>query len=161
MRISVIIALRVVIAVALVGSVIVQTVMVPLLWADLDGAEVWARTTFAIIVVLGVLTMQVSAICIWQLLSLVRKGAVFSRAAFKYVNVVIGAIATASILTFALAVLLAPGGIAPGIVGLVCGFALVIAGVALIVVVMRALLDQAVSREAEAQLLRSELDEVI
>jgi hypothetical protein len=149
-----IIVLRVVIALALVGSVIVQAVMMPVVWSDLEGTEDWARISFIVIVVLGILTMQVSAICIWKLLTLVRRGTVFSRAAFTYVDVVIGAISTASVLAFVLAVLLAPGGIAPGVVGLICGLSLVIAGVALVVVVMRALLAQAV-------LLRSELDEVI
>lgn len=154
-------ALRVVITLALGGSLIVQTVMMPIIWADLQGTEDWARTLFVAILVSGILTLQVSAICVWQLLTLVRRGSVFSRAAFKYVDVVIGAIATASVLAFALAVLLAPGGLAPGVVGLICGLSLAIAGVALIVVVMRALLAQAVSRETEAQFLRSELDEVI
>jgi hypothetical protein len=50
---------------------------------------------------------------------------------------------------------------APGLVGLVCGASLVIAGVALIVLVLRMLLVQAVARETEAQHLRSELNEVI
>ena len=50
---------------------------------------------------------------------------------------------------------------APGIVGLICGAALVIAGVALIVLVLRMLLAQAVAREVEAQRLRTELNEVI
>jgi hypothetical protein len=149
-----ILILRVVIALALVGSLLVQAVMTPVIWADLEGTEDWARTSLVVILVLAILTMQVSAICIWKLLTLVRRGTVFSRAAFTYVDVVIGAISTASVLAFVLAVLLAPGGIAPGVVGLICGLSLVIAGVALVVVVMRALLAQAV-------LLRSELDEVI
>jgi hypothetical protein len=149
-----ILVLRVVIALALVGSLLVQAVMTPVIWADLEGTEDWARTSLVVILVLAILTMQVSAICIWKLLTLVRRGTVFSRAAFTYVDVVIGAISTASVLAFVLAVLLAPGGIAPGVVGLICGLSLVIAGVALVVVVMRALLAQAV-------LLRSELDEVI
>jgi hypothetical protein len=77
------------------------------------------------------------------------------------VDIIIAAIATGSLLMFSLAVLLAPGDAAPGIVGLICGAALVIAGVALIVLVLRALLAQAVAREIEAQELRSELNEVI
>lgn len=156
-----VLALRIVIALALAGSLVVQIVMMPLVWADLDEAEEWGRIAFIVILVLGIITMQVSAVCIWQLLTMVRKGSVFSSAAFKYVDVVIGAIAAASVLTFLLAVLLAPGDVAPGIVGLICGAALVIAGVALIVLVLRTLLAQAVAREIEAQRLRSELNEVI
>ena len=156
-----ILALRIVLALAIAGSLFVQVVMMPLIWADLDGTEDWLRALFITILVLGVVTLQVTAICVWQLLTMVRRGSVFSPAAFKYVDVVIGAITAASLLTFSIAVLLAPGDVAPGIVGLICGAALVIAGVALIVLVLRMLLAQAVAREVEAQRLRTELNEVI
>ncbi|WP_411720899.1 DUF2975 domain-containing protein [Mycetocola sp.] len=156
-----ILALRIVIVLALIGSVAVQVLMMPLVWADLEGTEDRIRVLLIGILVLGILTMQVSAVCVWRLLTMVRRGSVFTRAAFRYVDIIIGAIAAGSVLTFLLAVLLAPGDAAPGIVGLICGAALVIAGVALIVLVLRALLAQAVARELEAQQLRSELNEVI
>lgn len=156
-----ILALRIVIALALTGSLIVQVVLVPLIWADLNEAPADLRLLFVVVVILGLLTMQVSAVCVWRLLTMVRRGSVFSRAAFRFVNVIIWSIVAASVLTFVVAVLLAPGDVAPGIVGLICGASLVIAGVALIVVVLRALLVQAVDREAEARQLRSELNEVI
>ena len=93
---------------------------------------------------------------------MVRRGTVFSHAAFRWVDIVIGAMATASVLAFAMAVTLAPGeAVAPGIVGLICGVSVMIAGVALIVFVLRMLLAQAVTRDAEAQHLQAELDEVI
>ena len=154
-------ALRVVLAVSFAGALFVQAVMVPLLWVDLAGAPAAARVTAVVIVVLGIMTLQVCAVCIWQLLSMVRRGSVFSPRAFRYVDVMIGAILTAAVLVFALAVLLAPGEVAPGIVGLICGAALVIGGVALVVYVLRMLLAQAVEREVEARRLRSELNEVI
>ena len=156
-----IIALRIVIALALAGSLFVQTVIVPLIWIDLEGAVLWGRIAFVVIAVLGVATMQVFAVCVWQLLSKVRRGSVFSPSSFRYVDVIIGAVAAAAVLVFALAVVLAPGGTAPGIVGLISGAALVLAGMALLVVVMRTLLSQAIERENEATALRSELDEVI
>jgi NhaP-type Na+/H+ or K+/H+ antiporter len=157
-----VLALRVVIAIGLAGSLFVQTVMVPLLWADLDEAPAGVRTSLVVIVVLGIVTMQVTAVCVWRLLTMVRRGTVFSHAAFRYVDIVIGAIATASALTFAMAVTLAPGeAVAPGIVLLVCGASLVVAGVALVVLVLRMLLAQAVARDAEAHDLRAELNEVI
>ncbi len=156
------IALRLVLAVALAGSVFVQAVMVPLLWMDLDDAPASVRVPLVIIVLLGIGTMQVTALCVWRLLAMVRRGTVFSHAAFRYVDIVIGAVTVASILTFALAVTLAPGeAVAPGVVLLVCGLALVVAGIALIVLVLRMLLAQAVDRDAEAHRLRAELDEVI
>jgi len=126
-----------------------------------DGGRPDITIPILAIVVLGVGTLQVTAVCIWMLLTRVRRGTVFSPSSFRYVDSIIGAIATASVLTFGLAVVGAyanrttPGDeIAPGLVGLICGLALVIAGVALVVYVMRQLLAQAVA-------FRSELDEVI
>lgn len=163
-----VLALRAVIAIALAGSVLVQGVITPLLWQDLEGARADVRIPLVVIVVLGVLTMQVTAVCIWRLLTMVRRGTVFSLAAFRYVDIVIGAIAAASVLTFGIAVVAArsnrttPGDeVAPGLVALVCGASLVIAGVALIVLVLRMLLAQAVALDSQARHLQSELDEVI
>jgi hypothetical protein len=160
--------LRVVIALAFLGSLVVQTVLVPLLWLDLDGAPGGVRLPVIVVVVLGVATMQVTGVCIWRLLTMVRRGTVFSPASFRYVDTVIGAIATASVLTFALAVLAARSNrttagdeVAPGVVALICGASLVIAGVALIVLVLRLLLVQAVALDTEAKHLQAELDEVI
>ncbi|MBY6414776.1 DUF2975 domain-containing protein [Rhodococcus sp. BP-252] len=155
-------ALRVVIALALAGSVFVQAVMVPLTWIDLDDAPASVRVPLVVIVVLGIVTLQIVAICVWRLLTLVRKGTVFSTRSFRFVDVIIGAVTAAAVLAFALAVVLAPGeAVPPGIVGLICGASLVIGGVALLVLVLRMLLSQAVARDTEATKLQSELDEVI
>jgi hypothetical protein len=163
-----VLALRVVISVALTGSLVVQAVMVPLLWQDMAEAPAGVRVPVVVIVLLGVATMQVTAVCIWRLLTMVRRGTVFSHAAFGYVDVIIGAIASASVLTFGMACVAAYGNrttpgdeVAPGVVGLVCGLSLVIAGVALVVFVLRMLLAQAVALDTEARHLQSELDAVI
>ncbi|MDP3951714.1 DUF2975 domain-containing protein [Microbacterium sp.] len=153
--------LRVVIALALAGSLVVQTVITPLLWMDLVDTPAWFQVSFVVIVVLGVASMQVFAVCVWMLLTKVRRGSIFQPSSFRYVNVIIGAMAAAALLILAFAFVLAPSEIAPGIVALVCGAALVMAGVALLVVVMKALLRQAIERENEAQTLRMELGEVI
>jgi hypothetical protein len=157
-----ILLLRVVIALALAGSLVVQAVIVPLLWMDLDEAPTSVRVPVVVIVVLGIATLQVTAVCVWRLLTMVRRGTVFSHAAFRYVDVVIGAIAAASVLVFALAVTLAPGeDVAPGVVGLICGLSLTVAGVALIVLVLRMLLAQAVALDARTHDLQAELEGVI
>ena len=161
-----VLALRIVLAMVLAGSLFVQAVMVPLLARDLEGdfnqdvADV--AVPVIVIIVLGIVTVQVTAVCVWRLLTMVRRGTVFSHGAFRYVDIIIGAAAAASLLTFALGVVLAPGeAVAPGIVLLIGGAAVMVAGVALIVLVMRMLLAQAVARDAEAHHLQSELDEVI
>ena len=159
-------ALRIVLAVALAGSLFVQAVMVPLLATDLsedfgpDVADVAAP--LIVTTVLGIVTIQVTLVCVWRLLTMVRRGTVFSHDAFRYVDVVIGAIAAASLLTFGLGVILAPGeAAAPGMVLLIGGAGVLVAGVALVVVVLRMLLAQAVARDTEAHRLQSELNEVI
>ncbi|MEV7606894.1 DUF2975 domain-containing protein [Paenarthrobacter sp. NPDC089322] len=158
-----ILALRVVIAMVLAGSLFVQVWMVPLLSTDLAeaGAPDNLRIAFLVIVVLGILCVQVVAVCVWRLLTMVRRGTVFSHGAFRFVDIIFWAVSVAAVLVFLIAVLLAPGGTAPGIVLLICGAALIIGGVALVVLVLRTLLAQAVARDVEAAGMRAELDEVI
>jgi hypothetical protein len=160
-----ILVLRIVLALVLAGSLFVQAVMMPLLATDLDGLDpdyAYLRIPILVIAVLGIVTIQVVLVCVWRLLTMVRRGTVFSHAAFRYVDVVIGAVAAASLLTFALGVTLAPGeAVAPGIVLLIGGAGVLVAGIALIVLVLRMLLAQAVARDAEAHQLQAELDEVI
>jgi hypothetical protein len=157
------VALRTILALVLAGSLFVQVRMVPLLSTDLEeaGTEPGVRILALVIVVLGIATVQVTLICVWRLLAMVRRGTVFSHAAFRYVDVIFGAVVAASVLVFALAVMLAPGDAAPGVVLLICGASLLIAGVAMVILVLRALLAQAVARDAEANQLRAELGEVI
>jgi hypothetical protein len=160
-----VLALRIVLCMMFAGSVLIQVVMVPLLGVDLEQADpevALIRTPLVVLTVLVILALQVAVVCVWGLLTMVRQGTVFSGGAFRLVNVVIGAFTAASLLTFGLGVALAPGeAVAPGVVLLIGGVAVCIAAVALIVLVLKALLVQAVDRDAEARQLRTELDEVI
>jgi hypothetical protein len=160
-----VLALRGVIGMLLAGSVFIQAVLVWLLAAgsgdpDADLADV--RTPVFLIVVLGAAAAQTVLVCVWRLVTMVRRGTVFSLGAFRYVHVVIGAFVAAALLVFALAVVLAPGeAVAPGIVLLLGGGVVAILGVALVVLVLRMLLAQAVARDIEAARMRAELAEVI
>ncbi|HZF90263.1 DUF2975 domain-containing protein [Streptomyces sp.] len=155
-----VLALRAVLVGLLAGSVFVQGVMVPLLAADLS--DFGLRTPVIVIVLLGVVTAQVVLVCVWRLVTMVRRGTVFSHGAFRYVHTVIGAMTAAALLVFALGVVLAPGeAVAPGVVLLIGGVGVAVLGVALIVLVLRMLLAQAVDRDAEAARMRAELAEVI
>ncbi|WP_128377182.1 DUF2975 domain-containing protein [Streptomyces cavernae] len=160
-----VLALRVVLAGLLAGSVFVQAVMVPLLASDLEDLDAdiaHLRTPTLLIVVLGMVTVQVVLVCVWRLVTMVRRGTVFSHAAFRYVHIVIGATVTAALLVFALGVVLAPGeAVPPGIVLLIGGVGLAVLGVALIVLVLRMLLAQAVARDVEAAQMQAELEAVI
>lgn len=160
-----VLALRAVLTALFAGALFVQCVMVPLINIDMDELNPdyeYLRVPVLAIIVLGMLAVQVVIACVWRLLTMVRRGTVFSHAAFRYVDVIIGAIVAAAVLVFAFACLLAPGeAAAPGIVLLVCIASLGIFGVALVVLVLRALLAQAVARDAHATELEAELGEVI
>ncbi|MGV2916457.1 DUF2975 domain-containing protein [Streptomyces alfalfae] len=160
-----VLALRAVIAALGAGSLFAQAVLLPLLAADLDGADAALaaqRTPVLTIVLLGIVSAQVVMACVWRLVTMTRRGTVFSPAAFRYVDTVAGAFAAAALLVFALGVVLAPGeAVAPGVVLLLGGVGVAVMGVALVVLVLRALLAQAVARDVEATRMRAELAGVI
>ena len=156
-------ALRVVLAVVLTGTVFVQALMV---WALASGSDPedgsLPLTPLRVITILGIGTAQVALVCIWRLVTMVRRGTVFSHAAFRYVDVIIGAIVAAALVWFAVTAVNAPGQRAdPGVTLIMGGIGLAILGVALIVLVLRALLAQAVARDVEAAQMQAELDQVI
>ncbi|MFK4092369.1 DUF2975 domain-containing protein [Streptomyces anthocyanicus] len=157
------VALRTVLVALLAGSLFVQTVMVALLAGDMEGGVLAdRRVPILLIVVLGIVTAQTVLVCVWRLVSMVRRGSVFSDGAFRYVHIVIGAFTAAAVLVFALGVVLAPGeAVAPGVVLLLGGVSLAVFAVALIVLVLRMLLAQAVAREVEATRMQTELAGVI
>ncbi|MFJ4539825.1 DUF2975 domain-containing protein [Streptomyces tibetensis] len=156
-------ALRAVLVVLLVGTVLVQASMV---WALVSGNDPedgsLPLTPLRVITILGLAAAQAALVCVWRLVTMVRRRTVFSRAAFRYVDVVIGSIVAAALVWFAVTILNAPGQRDdPGVTVIMGGIGLAILGVALIVLVLRMLLAQAVARDAEASQMQAELDEVI
>ncbi|GGM94547.1 DUF2975 domain-containing protein [Streptomyces fuscichromogenes] len=154
-------ALRAVLVVVFVGTVFVQAGMVWALVAKpADGAL--PLTPLRVIVILGMVSVQVAVVCVGRLVTMVRRGTVFSHAAFRYVDGVIGAIVSAALVWFAVTALNAPGQRDdPGVSVIMAGIGVAILGVALIVLVLRMLLAQAVARDVEAAQMQAELDEVI
>ena len=156
-------ALRAVLAAVLAGTVFVQAGMV---WTLVSGSDPedgsLPLTALRVITIVGMVTVQVAVVCVWQLVAMVRRGTVFSHAAFRYVDTVIGAIVAAALVWFAVTALGAPGQRDdPGVTLIMGGVGVAILGVALIVLLLRMLLAQAVARDAEAAQLQAELDEVI
>ncbi|MEV6196662.1 DUF2975 domain-containing protein [Streptomyces sp. NPDC051920] len=156
-------ALRAVLAVVLTGSVLVQALMA---WALISGNDPedgsLPLTPLRLVTILGIGTAQVALVCVWRLVTMVRRGTVFSHAAFRYVDTIIGAIVTAALVWFTVTALNAPGQRDdPGVTLIMGGIGLAILGVALIVLVLRTLLAQAVARDTEAAQLQADLDEVI
>ncbi|MFB8213775.1 DUF2975 domain-containing protein [Streptomyces anulatus] len=156
-------ALRAVLVVVLAGSVFVQALMV---WVLVSGSDPedgsLPLTPLRVLTILGVGSVQVALVCVWRLVAMVRRGAVFSHAAFRYVDVIIGAIVAAALVWFAVTALNAPGQRDdPGVTLIMGGIGVAFLGVALLVLVLRTLLAQAVARDVEAARMRAELDEVI
>ncbi|MEU7862052.1 DUF2975 domain-containing protein [Nonomuraea sp. NPDC049141] len=156
-------ALRAVLVVVLGGTVCVQALMV---WVLISGSDPedgsLPLTSLRVITILGMVTVQVALVSVWRLVTMVRRGTVFSHAAFRYVDAVIGAIVAAALLWFAVTALNAPGQREdPGVTVIMGGIGLAILGVALIVLVLRMLLAQAVARDVEAAHMQAELDDVI
>ncbi|MEU6273777.1 DUF2975 domain-containing protein [Streptomyces populi] len=156
-------ALRAVLAVVLTGSVLVQALMV---WTLVSGNDPedgsLPLTPLRVVTILGIGAAQVALVCVWRLVTMVRRGTVFSHAAFRYVDIIIGAIVAAALVWFAVTALNAPGQRDdPGVTLIMGGIGVAILGVALIVLVLRTLLAQAVARDVEAARMQADLDEVI
>ncbi|MGW4568861.1 DUF2975 domain-containing protein [Streptomyces sp. NPDC004561] len=158
-----VLALRAVMVALHAGSVFAQAVMVAMLTGAMEASVLAGRRTpVLVIAVLGVVTVRVVLVCVWRLVTMARRGTVFSDAAFRYVHLVIGAFVAAALLVFALGAVLASGDVVPlGVVVLLGVVCLAVFGVALIVLVLRMLLAQAVARDIEASRLGAELAEVI
>jgi hypothetical protein len=156
-------SLRAVLAVVLAGTVVIQIGMV---WTLVSGSDpedgTLPLTAFRVATILGLVSVQVALICVWRLVTMVRRGTVFSHAAFRYVDVMIGAIVAAALVWFAVTAINAPGQRDdPGVTVIMAGIGVGILGVALIVLVLRMLLAQAVARDVEATHMQAELAEVI
>jgi hypothetical protein len=156
-------ALRTVLVLVLAGTVLLQVLMV---WTLISGNDKEdgsvPLTALRVITILGLVSVQVIGVCVWRLVTMVRRGTVFSHAAFRYVDIVIGAIVAAAFVWFVVTGVNAPGQRDdPGVTLIMGGIGVGILGVALIVLVLRMLLAQAVARDVEAVQLRAELDQMI
>ncbi|MET9697830.1 DUF2975 domain-containing protein [Streptomyces sp. NPDC006529] len=161
-----VIALRAVIVALLAGSLFAQVVMGLLLVRDegrVDGDAVdFPRLPVLLIIIVGIVCAEIVLACVWRLVTMARHGTVFSQPAFRYVDLVTGAFTGAALLLWVLGVVLAPGeAVPPGMVLLIGAAGVAVLGVALIVLVLRMLLAQAVARDAQASQMQAELDEVI
>jgi hypothetical protein len=156
-------ALCAVLVAMLAGTVLVQAGMV---WVLVSGSDPedgsLPLTAFRVMTIVGMVSVQVALVCVLQLVTMVRRGTVFSHAAFRYVDVVIGAIVSAALVWFTVTAINAPDQRDdPGVTLIMGGVGVAILGVALIVLILRMLLAQAVARDVEAAQLQAELDEVI
>ena len=148
-----ILALRLTLAVVLLGTLVTQALIIPLLASEtaIANPEVdhlrWPYTIGAIAVVACV---QVAIVCVWRLLGFVRAGSIFSPLAFRWVDIIVGSIGVAvAILVVMFVHLTVIAAMPPAaflflIGGVVTGLCL-----ALLMVVMRALLVRATQLETD------------
>lgn len=156
---TVIAALRAVIALGLFFSVAVQAVYLPWLARDVAVAEpelAFLRYPYLAVCIAIVLCIQIALVAIWHLLDMVGKQAIFSTAAFRWVDVIIWCTVAATLIVTGLFVyhgfVLALG--PPLLGGMLLAAIVSGAFVALLLVVMRELL-------VNASQMRAELEEVI
>ncbi len=156
-------ALRAVLAVVLAGTVFVQAAMV---WALATGSDPedgsLPLTALRVVTIVGMVSVQVAA---GLRLAAGDDGATRNRL-LPCLLPVRGhrdrRDRAAALVWFAVTVLNAPGQRAdPGVTLIMGGVGMAILGVALIVLLLRMLLAQAVARDIEASRLQAELDEVI
>ncbi|QAY71291.1 DUF2975 domain-containing protein [Xylanimonas protaetiae] len=160
-----VLALRLVLVLVFVGVVVAQTLVFPMLAADLASSYPEAtslRWPLLIMVIVGLAMVQVAIACIGRLLTVVAESTAFSRDALRYVDGIVVAGTVATVLALAAMVvqvateMLQPGLMLVTMAAVVCG-----AGITLLVVVLRALLVRAVALDEETDALHAELGEVI
>lgn len=151
------IPLRILLALAFAGAVVLQTLSFPGQWAymaRMHPEQAWLRWPLTAYTAFEFLCVEVVIVCTWQLLTMVQKDRIFSEASFRWVDAIIIAMSAAWLgVAGALAVIL-PQADDPGAPFLLLNLVVAGAAVVLLVIVMRALLHQATK-------LRTDLDGVI
>jgi hypothetical protein len=143
------IPLRVVLALAFAGVLVLQTLSFPGQWAYMasqNPADAWLRWPMTAYTGFELLCVEVVIVCTWQLLTMVQKDRIFSEAAFRWVDAIIVAMAAAWLGLAGLLAVILPKADDPGMPFLLLNLLLGGAAVVLLVVVMRALLRQATNR---------------
>lgn len=149
-----IVALRVLPAVILVGSLAGQLLFFPVLASQL--AEIypeltWLKWPLLAVVVLLILVAQIAVVAIWVLLAMVEHESVFSAEAFRWVDVIIaaGIVDAALVLGVNAFLSLHVHANPPGLMLLLLALTVGGAALACLMVVMKGLLRKASSLQAE------------
>jgi hypothetical protein len=147
MQRSTILVLKVLIGALLALLVTCQIFVVPAVAAQ----SAWRYHEIAYLQVPGIIVgilflicVQVVLVCVWRLLSLVRRDAIFSERAFPDVDVSLGAVGFATFLVAVTLVTFMVTGVENASITLLCVLGLVVGGgLSLLIVVLRGLLKKA------------------
>ncbi len=159
MKNSLLVVLRVLLAVLLAGSLLVQLVIIPwMAWAVASDAPEFAylAAPYVAAAILAIACAQVVLVSTWRLTLLVGSDAIFDASSLRWVNLMVRASAVATALTAAVAIqvgFVKSAGPVTVFLGLY-GCALGAAAFWMILLVLRGLLRAAVANKAE-------LDEVV
>ncbi|PWG59439.1 DUF2975 domain-containing protein [Bifidobacterium catulorum] len=139
-----------------VGALACQVVLLPALAAECaasDPAHAYLRVPYLALSIAVIACFEVAVAAVWRLLTMTGAGAVFSRAAFRWVDAVIWCASLAAALTLALLVHAAfVAGVGPlGLLGALFASLLGETAVALLVAVMRGLLVKATDQREELE----------
>ncbi|GAB2903624.1 DUF2975 domain-containing protein [Streptomyces mayteni] len=155
-----IVLLRAGIALAVLAGLFGQLVVIPATAADeVDRFPPYApfQVPYVVVAIVGVVCVQVALAAVWMLLAMVERDAIFTAGAFRWVDVIIGAAAVATLLAvgvaghLSLAEIPEPDGSMEVLGALAGATACVGLGAAFImlVVVLRTLLRKATDLQAE------------
>jgi Protein of unknown function (DUF2975) len=154
-----VIALRVLLVIMFASGLFGQILLIPLLGssAAMQFPEfAYLQIPYSILGILAVTCAELALVAVWMLLTMVRREAIFSERAFRWVDVIIGSGIVGTLLTLGVEVQMLgfthAGG--PGAVLALTGGVIGGAATVLLVVVMRGLLRKATA-------LQSELAEVV
>lgn len=153
MQPRVILALRVLIGLLLLLLLVAQFIAVPYVAADFsvrypEFAPLRVPVTAAAILL--ILCVEANFLCVWQLLSLVRRDAIFSREAFRWVRgILVALVAATAIVAAAFVLLLVAGAVTPTISLLLVFGTVIGSGLCLLVLVLRGLLEKALRLEED------------
>ena len=153
-----ILALRALLTVGMLGALLAQLWYFPTFagqMAEIYPEVAWLQWPVLLAVMAVIAAVEIAIVAVWALLSMVERDSVFSPSAFGWVNLIIAAAATATVLAIAVFALLIYANASPG--GLMLPLlALIVAGACftLLMTVMKSLLRKAAT-------LTVELSEVI
>lgn len=153
MQPRVILTLKVLILVLIALLIVIQVAMIPGVAASTAARNPGLAHLMIPGIVGGVLLLvlvEVALLCVFRLLSLVRADRIFSTDAFRYVDIIIGALlAFAVLIVVAGVVLSASRAFNPSVLVLAVFGVTVCIGLALLVVVLRGLLHKALQLEQD------------